>query len=153
MLGQPHYHLPGPSSITVSGLCHPRWLQHSLFTSAVKEYSRWPANCAGHLCWNLLVEVLPQRSSVKSLRRGLVWLLGRGMSLLWTWHPLLTCCGVFVPLTLSHSANPLPSREKLRVGGSQLLCSGSKGEAHTGVRSCRPVPLLCQLLAGVIFWL
>ena len=71
MLGQPHCHLPGPSSITA--LCQGCVIKGGssthLFTSAVKEYSRWPAKCAGHLHWNLPAEVLPRGSSVKSLRR------------------------------------------------------------------------------------
>lgn len=79
---------------------------------------------------------------MKSLRRGLLCLLGRGLSLLWTWHPLLTCCAVFAP-----SANPLPSREKLRVGDHNRFAQAPRVRPTL---ECDPAGLH---LSSASFWL
>lgn len=116
---------------TVSGMCHQGWPHHTpLHISRIFQM-------ASQVRWSPSLEFTCRSSSlgpfVKSLRQGPGLPPGQRHLPSVGPEPLLTCCGAFVSLTLSHLAGPLPSREKLRVGGLQLLCSGPKGEAGTGV--------------------
>lgn len=114
-------------------MCHQRWLHHTpLHICSARIFQM-----ASQVCWSPSLEFTCRSSSsgpfVKSLRQGPGLPPGQRHLPSVGPEPLLTCCGVFVSMTLSHLASPLPSREKLRAGGSQPICSGPKGEARTGV--------------------
>lgn len=143
MLGQPHYHLPGPSSITVSGVCHQRWPQHTPLHICSERIFQM----ASQVCWSPLLEftcrspspeviceVLEARPALPPGQRPVP-----AVDLAPASH--LLCC--LCTLDSESLSKPTSQQGEAEGRGSQPLCSGSKGEAHTGVRSCRPAPLFC----------
>lgn len=116
-----------------SQVCHCRCVipgASSTLLFPVKEYSRWPAKCAGRLHWNLSAEALPP-TVICEVLKALACLLISGIPLLWAWHPLPTCCGVLVPSADSDLASPIPRGEK----------RGSEEDNHFAqAPRVRPVP-------------